>query len=145
MTIEPSLSKTAVESTRCVTLYMEGDIGSLSPNAVIKLRWTRGGIARIRKLKDDWHLRAVNAWNRAGCPVFTTKVRISYFVYRGRALDEGNLCASEALKAIEDSLIGRAYKDDSPRYVERGEVKQITGAEYRQRPVLLMRIESVGG
>jgi hypothetical protein len=117
-------------------LILQGDAADLSANHKMHFR------ERDRR-RDAWTLRTRDAWNRAGCPVFTSKIRLSFVVYRGRVLDHDNISGSLSLTAICNALKGRAFKDDSPRYVVRGTVEQVTGARYRKCPAVVVRIEAV--
>lgn len=119
-----------------VTLCLDGDAGEGSPNR--RMHWHTQSA-----LKTKWKLLVLSAWNEAGCPVFTTKVRLSFHAYRGREMDESNLASSGVWIWIENGLKGKSFPDDSPRYVQRGSVKQTIDAAFRKKPVVEVRIETV--
>jgi hypothetical protein len=117
-------------------LTLPGDAGEGSPNR--RMHWRTQAT-----LKAKWKLLALSAWNEAGCPVFTTRVRLSFHAYRGREMDESNIASSLCLIAIENGLKGSAFPDDSPRYVQRGPVTQTTAAAYRRYPHMVVQIETL--
>jgi len=121
-----------------VELVLRGDIKDGNHNQRRHWRTTA-------KLNREWKEKALLEWMSLGCPVFTGRVKVSFIAYRGRHLDYCNLHGSLCLKAAIDGLKGKAFTDDSPKYLEWGTVLQVTGKEYRTHPTLLMRIEAVEG
>ena len=88
-----------------------------------------------------WKLAARDAWNNAGSPFVGDRVRITFYVYRKRLLDPGNAFRSLALTAVENGLKGRAFPDDSARYLEYGTPHQETTCESAYVIVLIEEIE----
>jgi len=128
--------KSAQKGTRTVLLVVSGDVNEGSPNK--RLHW-----AARAALDQRWQEKAAVAWLMANPPPFTGKAQISFVIYRGRELDHCNVLGSRCLKALIDGFKGRAFEDDSPRYLRWGKVRQVTGKEYRDQPAIEIIIEEV--
>lgn len=70
------------------------------------------------------------------------KVRVSVITRRGRLMDTCNVVGG--LKPLLDGIFVKAMTpDDSPRWLELGSVRQITGKQWRDMPEVELVIESV--
>jgi hypothetical protein len=133
---------------RVLVFTVPGDVYELSPNQ--RLHWRER-----HKLTQAWKERAYRCWSMvAGDSLpFEGKVRISFTVYRGRQVDECNLYGSLALKAIIDGIsespwhrergLPAMLPDDSPKWLERGTVGQVTGQRWKPWPEVNVIVEEM--
>lgn len=129
-----------------IRIVVKCDPARTSPNQ--RLHW-----AERHRRNDAARAAARAGWMQAGCPVATGRVRVSFIVRRGRKLDADNALAG--CKPIIDALFGMRRRpgrptnpglvttDDSPRWLELGEVRQETGARWRHRAEVEVVIESI--
>lgn len=76
---------------------------------------------------------------------FAERVRITFTLYRGRALDPDNAASSLCTKAIVDELRSRFFPDDSSKHVSYGPIQQVTGKQYARQPAVGVLIEDCAG
>lgn len=120
-----------------VSYRIYGDVAELSPNK--RFHW------RTRhRLEQEWQTKARLAWMETTPRLFLPgRVRVSFAIYRGRFLDACNLHGSRALKGIIDGLKGQLFADDSPRYLDWGEVTQHADKAHRDNPHVVLVVETV--
>jgi hypothetical protein len=124
-----------VES-RCVRFFVPGDVNEGSPNK--RLHWRQRA-----ELDQRWKEKAALLWRASQEGAFPDRVEISFVVYRGREMDYCNVLGSRCLKALIDGLKGRAFKDDSPRYLRWGTVRQVTGKPYKAHPCVEVILQEI--
>ena len=124
-----------------ISLVVPGDVvGALSPN--LRLHYYE----RHRR-NQDWRQRAWLAWQAAGRPQVTGKVRLTFTIRRSRRVDPDNALAS--MKALVDGLVdqpGRPalLRDDNEALVEFGAVRFECGAAWSKRPEVIVAVELLG-
>lgn len=96
------------------------------------------------KLVEEWRLRTRSAMNaQIAEPWFAQRVRITFTLYRGRALDPDNAAGSLCLKAAVDEMRGKFFPDDSHKHVEYGPIRQVTGKQYAGQPAVEVTLETI--
>lgn len=125
---------------RTVTVRIPGDVcGVLAKNR----QQGRGYLALFRA-KDDFKGRARLMWRQLGEEPLTGKVRLTFTIFRGRALDPDG--ATWAMAPLIDGLKGEAFGDDDAVGVELGGVRFVTGKAWAgPMSVTEVRIEALDG
>ncbi len=121
-----------------IRLVVEGDVQKWSPN--------QRGHWRVRHARTiNAHTRVWFAWRKAGSPKSLVPVRVNVTIYRGRALDADNAVGS--LKNLWDRAFcgnrfpdGAITPDDGPKWVSLGDVRQITGKEWKGREKVVLEV-----
>jgi hypothetical protein len=91
-------------------------------NQLIRFNATRKGRQGLSAIKKQLKNDAYLAWCEAGQPRFT-RCRYDVLVVFGRpASRDADNFSTGSLKYILDALKGHAYKDDSWKYLERGDI-----------------------
>jgi hypothetical protein len=91
----------------------------------------------------DYKTRAWLAWVQAGHPRATGRVRLDFVVRRFRVVDPG--AVHEAMKACVDGLRDQPGRpsllpDDSAKWLQLGEIIFETGARWRGREEVVVRV-----
>ncbi len=128
---------TAADPIVAITLLLPGDVAKLTPNRLPLNRMARW------RMEQQWKEKAGRAWDEAGLGMFPGRVRLRFTVYRWRRLDQRNIESSLAIKYIEDSLIGKAFPNDTHRWVEHVPVEQVSSLQYRRCPAVSVTLEGL--
>lgn len=122
-----------------IRITIPGDPYLTSQNRVVRYRhW-----GARKRLYSEARQKARACWLAAGKPTAPGKVRVSVLVRRGKVLDESNVWSG--LKPWLDGLFVEGITpDDSPRYVQLGEIRQETGQAWCHRPEVQFLIEVLG-
>jgi hypothetical protein len=120
--------------TAPIEIRVAFDVGRCAPNACRRMVWQQR-----KRVADAAKEAAGVAWLQAGSPMLDEPVSVDITIRRGRRLDPDALLAS--CKSLLDSLfVMRITPDDSARWVRYGEVRQETGARFRGREEVLVRV-----
>lgn len=120
-----------------IRIVVPWDPNRTNPNRMMSLHWAAKG-----KLAKQARLLACLCWQQAGSPVASGPVRVCVTVRRGRVMDQGNIWAG--LKHVIDGIfVGALTPDDSPRWLQLGDVRQETGKQWRGREECEFLIEEV--
>ncbi len=132
------MSETLPLSPITLTLLLKGDIALLSPNRLPLNRMA------VWRMEQHWKEKAAAEWLAlpSRCR-FPGRVRVSFCIYRWRKLDPDNARSSRALKMVIDGLKGKAFPDDTERWVEMGPVTQVSSLQYRRFPAVSVTLEGI--
>lgn len=122
-----------------LTLSVAYDLGRLTPNQRLH--------PQERQRRERTAATAARlAYFQAGAPELAGKARVTLLVRRGRSIDPDHLLA--AAEKLINALFCRRRRgygiteDDSARFVEWAPVQQETGALWKGREEVVLRVEA---
>lgn len=127
------------EAGKTLTFTVTGDPTAISKNK-------RLHYMKRHALVQRWKASAWLAWAEAGRVRFEGKVRVAFTLRRGVKVDPDNAlgCLYGLIDGLKDQP-GRPamIADDSDRHVEYAPVVQESGARWKGRPEVVVRVEAM--